>query len=96
MRVPCSTGRLVKGAVAHGVSGVSSFPKYSVFASLCFFICLQAVYQLSGPDSPVDNQNDIRGRGKCPTTTPATVQTSQKIPLLSVNIVTVSYEYFFG
>ena len=32
--------------VAHGVS---SFPKYFVFASLCSFICLQAVYQLSGP-----------------------------------------------
>ena len=29
--------------------GVSSFPKYFVFASLCSFICLQAVYQLSGP-----------------------------------------------
>ena len=25
------------------------FPKYFVFASLCSFICLQAVYQLSGP-----------------------------------------------
>ena len=35
-----------KGALAHGVS---SFPKYFVFASLCSFICLQAVYQLSGP-----------------------------------------------
>ena len=27
---------------------VSSFPKNVVFASLCSFICLQAVYQLSG------------------------------------------------
>ena len=35
------------GAVAQGVS---SFPKYFVFASLCSFICLQAVYQLSGPE----------------------------------------------
>ena len=31
--------------------GVSSFPKNSEFASLCSFICLQAVYQLSGPDN---------------------------------------------
>ena len=31
-------------------AGVSSFPKYFVFASLCSFICLQAVYQLSGPE----------------------------------------------
>ena len=38
---------LIKGAVAQGVS---SFPKYFVFASLCSFICLQAVYQLSGPE----------------------------------------------
>ena len=38
---------LVKGALAHGVS---NFPKYFVFASLCSFICLQAVYQLSGPE----------------------------------------------
>ena len=30
--------------------GVSSFPKNSEFASLCSFICLQAVYQLSGPE----------------------------------------------
>ena len=29
--------------------GVSSFPKYFEIASLCSFICLQAVYQLSGP-----------------------------------------------
>ena len=29
--------------------GVSSFPKNFEFASLCSFICLQAVYQLSGP-----------------------------------------------
>ena len=35
-----------KGALAYRVS---SFPKYFVFASLCSFICLQAVYQLSGP-----------------------------------------------
>ena len=36
----------LKGALAHGVS---SFPKYFVFASLCSFICLQAVHQLLGP-----------------------------------------------
>ena len=36
----------LKGALAHGVS---SFPKNFVFASLCSFVCLQAVYQLSGP-----------------------------------------------
>ena len=36
----------LRGALAHGVS---SFPKYFVFASLGSFICLQAVYQLSGP-----------------------------------------------
>ena len=42
------TEKLFKGALAHGVS---SFPKYFVFASLCSFICLQAVYQqLSGPE----------------------------------------------
>ena len=40
-------GSPLKGALAHGVS---SFPKYFVFASLCSFICLQAVYQLSGPE----------------------------------------------
>ena len=34
-----------KGAVAHGVS---IFPNIFVVASLCSFICLQAVYQLSG------------------------------------------------
>ena len=53
MRVPCSIERLVihviiahvMGAVAHGVS---SFPKGFVFASLCSFICLMVVYQLSG------------------------------------------------
>ena len=28
--------------------GVSSFPNIFVVASLCSFICLQAVYQLSG------------------------------------------------
>ena len=27
-----------------------SFPKCYEFASLCSFICLQAVYQLSGPE----------------------------------------------
>ena len=37
---------LAKGALAHGVS---SFPKYFVVASLCSFICLQSVHQLSGP-----------------------------------------------
>ena len=37
---------LFKGAVAYRVS---SFPKYFEFASLCSFIRLQAVYQLSGP-----------------------------------------------
>ena len=37
---------IIKGAVAHGIS---SLPKYFVFTSLCSFICLQAVYQLSGP-----------------------------------------------
>ena len=30
--------------------GVSSFPKNFEFASLCSFIYLQAVYQLSGPE----------------------------------------------
>ena len=34
-----------KGAVVHGVS---IFPNIFVVASLCSFICLQAVYQLSG------------------------------------------------
>ena len=34
-----------KGAVAHGVS---IFPNIFFVASLCSFICLQAVYQLSG------------------------------------------------
>ena len=29
--------------------GVSIFPNIFVFTSLCSFICLQAVYQLSGP-----------------------------------------------
>ena len=37
---------LIKGALAYRVS---IFLKYFVFASLCSFICLQAVYQLSGP-----------------------------------------------
>ena len=31
------------------MDGVSSFPKKVVFASLCSIICLQVVYQLSGP-----------------------------------------------
>ena len=35
-----------KGALAYRAS---IFLKYFVFASLCSFICLQAVYQLSGP-----------------------------------------------
>ena len=35
-----------KGAVAHGNY---FFPKKFEFVSLCSFICLQAVYQLSGP-----------------------------------------------
>ena len=35
-----------KGAVAHGDY---FFPKKFEFVSLCSFICLQAVYQLSGP-----------------------------------------------
>ena len=34
------------GAVAHGVS---IFPEFFLFVSLCSFICLGAVYQLSGP-----------------------------------------------
>ena len=38
---------LFKGGLAYRIS---SFPKYFVFASLCSFICLQAVYQLSGPE----------------------------------------------
>ena len=38
-------GEGIKGAVAHGVS---SFPNIFLVASLCSFICLQAVYQLSG------------------------------------------------
>ena len=37
---------LVKGAVAYGNY---FFPKKFEFVSLCSFICLQAVYQLSGP-----------------------------------------------
>ena len=36
----------LKGSVAYRVS---SFPKKFKFVSLCSFICLQAVYQLSGP-----------------------------------------------
>ena len=35
-----------KGAVAYGNY---FFPKKFEFVSLCSFICLQAVYQLSGP-----------------------------------------------
>ena len=35
-----------KGAVVHGDY---FFPKMFEFVSLCSFICLQAVYQLSGP-----------------------------------------------
>ena len=42
----CSFCYYFKGAVDHRVS---SSPKYFEFASLCSFICLQAVYQLSGP-----------------------------------------------
>ena len=37
---------LLMGAVAHGDY---FFPKKFEFVSLCSFICLQAVYQLSGP-----------------------------------------------
>ena len=37
---------IIKGAVAHGNY---FFPKKFEFVSLCSFICLQAVYQLSGP-----------------------------------------------
>ena len=37
-------------AIAESVAyKVSSFPQKIVYASLCSFICLQAVYQLSGP-----------------------------------------------
>ena len=36
----------IKGAVAYGNY---FFPKKFEFVSLCSFICLQAVYQLSGP-----------------------------------------------
>ena len=39
-------GERVKEAVAHGDY---FFPKKYEFVSLCSFICLQAVYQLSGP-----------------------------------------------
>ena len=38
-----------KGAVAHMETFFRSFPKKFEFVSLCSFICLQAVYQLSGP-----------------------------------------------
>ena len=38
-----------KGAVAHGVPmEYQFFPIFFFLASLCSFICLQAVYQLSG------------------------------------------------
>ena len=37
---------LLKGALAYGDY---FFPKKFEFVSLCSFICLQAVYQLSGP-----------------------------------------------
>ena len=37
---------LFKGALAYGDY---IFPKKFEFVSLCSFICLQAVYQLSGP-----------------------------------------------
>ena len=37
---------LLKGAVAHGDY---FFPKKFEFVSLCSFVCLQAVHQLSGP-----------------------------------------------
>ena len=47
IRGPIKAGWALKGAVAHRVS---SYPKNSEFASLCSFICLQAVYQLSGPE----------------------------------------------
>ena len=38
--------RTIKGALAYGDY---FFPKKFEFVSLCSFICLQAVYQLSGP-----------------------------------------------
>ena len=40
------TGEKVKGALAYGDY---IFPKKFELVSLCSFICLQAVYQLSGP-----------------------------------------------
>ena len=43
------TKKYSKGAVAHGDYFFRSFPKKFEFVSLCSFICLQAVYQLSGP-----------------------------------------------
>ena len=43
-----SIGNFIKGAVAHGVSRSIKFSQYFFVASLCSFICLQAVYQLSG------------------------------------------------
>ena len=44
-----TTESVFKGAVAHGVSRSINFSQYFLVASLCSFICLQAVYQLSGP-----------------------------------------------
>ena len=41
--------RNAKGAVAQKTIFFRSFPKKFEFVSLCSFICLQAVYQLSGP-----------------------------------------------
>ena len=46
MAINNTTNLDYKGAVAYGIL---SFPKKIVLASLCPFICLQAVYQLSGP-----------------------------------------------
>ena len=42
----CLVSDKQKGAVAHGDY---LFPNKFEFVSLCSFICLQAVYQLSGP-----------------------------------------------
>ena len=42
----CEDTVKLKGAVAYGNY---FFPKKFEFVSLCSFICLQAVYQLSGP-----------------------------------------------
>ena len=43
---PEPTVKTLKGAVAYGNY---FFPKKFEFVSLCSFICLQAVYQFSGP-----------------------------------------------